>query len=45
MHEDQCGKCFLRIGDETRELRHSDRLELEYNKGVRQYDGALRAGI
>ncbi len=44
VHEDQCGKCFLRIGDETRELRHSDRLELEYNKGVRQYDGEIIKG-
>lgn len=39
VHEDNCGRCFLRIGDESRELRHLERLELEYNKGVRQYDG------
>ena len=39
VHEDNNGKCYLRIGDESRELRHSERLELEYNKGVRQYDG------
>lgn len=41
VHEDHCGRCFLRIGDESRELRHLERLELEYNKGVRQYDGEV----
>lgn len=41
VHEDNCGRCFLRIGDESRELRHLERLELEYSKGVRQYDGEI----
>lgn len=44
VHEDSKGRCFLRIGDESRELSHSERLELEYNKGVRQYDGELIKG-
>ena len=44
VHEDNKGKCFLRIGDESRELSHSERIELEYNKGVRKYDGELIKG-
>lgn len=44
VHEDNQGRCFLRIGDESRELNHTERLELEYNKGVRQYDGELIKG-
>ena len=44
VHEDNRQRCFLRIGDESRELNHYERLELEYNKGVRQYDGELIKG-
>ena len=41
VHEDHRGKAYLRIGDESRELNYSERQELEYNKGVRQYDGEV----
>lgn len=39
--EDHRGKAYLRVGDESRELNYADRQELEYNKGVRQYDGEI----
>ncbi len=39
--EDHRGKAYLRVGDESRELSYTDRQELEYNKGVRQYDGEI----
>lgn len=39
--EDQRGKTYLRVGDASRELGYSERQELEYNKGVRQYDGEV----
>ncbi len=42
--EDHRGKAYLRVGDESRELNYSDRQELEYNKGVRQYDGEIIKG-
>jgi ATP-dependent DNA helicase RecG len=41
VYEDQKGDCFLRVGDDSRELNFSQRQELEYNKGVRQYDGEI----
>lgn len=42
--EDHRGKTYLRVGDESRELNYSDRQELEYIKGVRQYDGEVIRG-
>lgn len=39
VYEDHRGKSYLRVGDDSRELGYSERQELEYNKGVRQYDG------
>lgn len=42
--EDHRGKTYLRVGDESRELNYSDRQELEYVKGVRQYDGEAIQG-
>lgn len=42
--EDRRGKTYLRVGDESRELNYSERQELEYNKGVRQYDGEAISG-
>lgn len=42
--EDHRGKTYLRVGDESRELNYSDRQELEYIKGVRQYDGEVISG-
>ena len=42
--EDHRGKAYLRVGDESRELSYADRQELEYNKGVRQYDGEVIKG-
>lgn len=44
VYEDHRGKAYLRVGDESRELNYSDRQELEYNKGVRQYDGEVIGG-
>ena len=41
VYEDQSGKCFMRVGDDSRELKYNDRRELEYNKGLRQYDGEI----
>jgi ATP-dependent DNA helicase RecG len=38
VHELKNGDCFPRVGDESRRLRHDQRQELEYDKGV-QYDG------
>ncbi|NYK09040.1 ATP-binding protein [Leifsonia naganoensis] len=39
VHETQNGDCYLRVGDESRKLRHDLRQELEYDKGQSQYDG------
>lgn len=39
VHELKDGECFLRVGDESRRLRHDQRQELEYDKGQSQYDG------
>lgn len=39
VHELKSGDCFLRVGDESRKLRHEQRRELEYDKGQGQYDG------
>lgn len=44
VYEDQTGNCYLRVGDESRQLTFAQRQELEYNKGVRQYDGELIKG-
>lgn len=41
VYEDQSGKCFMRVGDDSRELKYNDRRELAYNKGLRQYDGEI----
>lgn len=41
VYEDQSGKCFMRVGDDSRELKYNDRRELEYNKGLKQYDGEI----
>lgn len=42
--EDHKGDTFLRVGDESRKLNYAERQELEYNKGVRQYDGETITG-
>lgn len=42
--ENNKGEVFLRVGDESRELNYKERQELEYNKGVRQYDGEVIKG-
>lgn len=39
VHELTNGECYLRVGDESRKLRHEQRQELEYDKGQNQYDG------
>lgn len=39
VHELKSGDCYLRVGDESRKLRHEQRRELEYDKGQDQYDG------
>jgi ATP-dependent DNA helicase RecG len=38
VHELKNGDCHLRIGDESRRLRHEQRRELEYDKGQSQWD-------
>lgn len=45
VHELKNGDCYLRVGDESRKLRHEQRRELEYDKGQSQWDGhALEMG-
>lgn len=39
VHELRNGDCYLRVGDESRKLRHDQRRELEYDRGQSQYDG------
>ena len=39
VHELTNGDCYLRVGDESRKLRHDQRVELGYDKGHNQYDG------
>ncbi len=39
VHELKNGDCYLRVGDESRKLRHDQRRELEFDKGQSQYDG------
>jgi ATP-dependent DNA helicase RecG len=38
VHEVKNGDCYLRVGDESRKLRHEQRRELEYDKGQSQWD-------
>ena len=44
VHETVGGECYLRVGDESRRLRYEQRLELGYDRGQAQYDGAPCAG-
>lgn len=39
VHETASGECYLRIGDESRKLRFSERSELEYDRGSIPFDG------
>lgn len=39
VHETRSGECYLRIGDESRRLRFSERQELEYDRGSVPFDG------
>ena len=39
VHETTSGDCYLRVGDESRKLRFSQRQELEFDKGQSHYDG------
>lgn len=45
VHELKNGDCYLRIGDESRKLRHEQRRELEFDKGQSQYDGYPAGGV
>ena len=45
VHELTNGDCYLRVGDESRKLRHDQRRELEFDKGQAQYDGIALAGV
>jgi ATP-dependent DNA helicase RecG len=45
VHEVRSGDCYLRIGDETRELRYAQRKELEFDKGDARYDGLPCPGV
>lgn len=40
VHRNQRGEVYLRVGDETRRLPSEAARELEYDKGVVQYDGS-----
>lgn len=44
VYEDMRGKCYQRVGDSSKELTFNQRRELEYNRGVRQYDGEVIRG-
>jgi ATP-dependent DNA helicase RecG len=39
VYETAKGDCFLRIGDSNKKLTFNDRAELEYDKGIKQFDG------
>lgn len=39
VHETSSGDCYVRIGDESRILRHDERQELEYDRGYLPFDG------
>lgn len=39
VHETTSGECFLRVGDETKQLRFAQRQELEYDRGSTPFDG------
>ncbi len=38
VHATSSDEVFLRLGDETRKLNHDERLQLEYDKGEREYE-------
>lgn len=39
VHETNRGDCFLRIGDESRQLNYAQRRELEFDRGYQPFDG------
>ena len=39
--EDSKGRCYIRSGDSSEEIKFRERIELECNKGVRCYDGEI----
>jgi len=39
VHELKNGDCYLRVGDESRKLRHDQRQELAYDRGQNKWDG------
>ena len=41
VHYLKSGECFLRVGDESRQLKADDILELRYTKGEQQYDATV----
>ncbi|GAB3087431.1 ATP-binding protein [Corynebacterium aquatimens] len=43
VHYLKSGECFLRVGDESRNLGADDILELRYTKGEQQYDASVPA--
>ncbi|SFQ98538.1 ATP-binding protein [Desulfoscipio geothermicus] len=38
VHKNRRDEVFLRVGDETRKLSHEERLQLEYDKGEREFE-------
>ncbi|MGJ4179731.1 ATP-binding protein [Corynebacterium macclintockiae] len=44
VHYLKSGDCFLRVGDEIKQLRADDILELRYTKGEQQYDATVPMG-
>lgn len=47
VHYLKSGECYLRVGDESRQLKADDILELRYTKGEQQYDATVppRVGV
>ncbi|MCP1387792.1 putative DNA binding domain-containing protein [Corynebacterium sp. TA-R-1] len=41
VHYLKSGECYLRVGDETRQLNADDILELRYTKGEQQFDATI----
>lgn len=41
VHYLKSGECYLRVGDESRQLKADDILELRYTKGEQQYDATV----
>ncbi|MCJ1714993.1 ATP-binding protein [Curtobacterium sp. VKM Ac-2922] len=45
VHELKNGDCYLRVGDESRKLKHDQRQELTYDRGQNKWDGQPLADL